>query len=104
MFKLIAIYKIPNEKDAFEKHYNEVHAPLAAKVPFLKELRMNKVFGTPRGASDIHLIAEMLFQNKEDFQKAMGSSENMACGKDVMSFAKDIVSIHFAEEIIQKPL
>lgn len=103
MNKLIAIYKIPNDIDAFEKHYNEVHAPLAAKVPGLKELRINKITGTPRGASDLHLIAEMVFENKEAFKTAMKSDENMAAGKDLMSFAKEIVSIHFAEEVVSLP-
>ncbi len=104
MYKLIAIYKIPNDIDAFDKHYNEIHAPLAAKVPGLVELRVNKIHGTPAGASNLHIIAEMVFNNKEDFKTAMKSEENAAAGKDLMSFAKDIVSIHFAEEIVSKPL
>lgn len=99
MYKLIAIYKIPNDKDAFQKHYAEVHTPLAKKVPGLKEIRLNKVFGTPRGESDLHLIAELCFENKDAWKAAMKSEENMAAGKDLMSFAKDIVSIHFAEEV-----
>ncbi|EQC43967.1 EthD family reductase [Bacteriovorax sp. Seq25_V] len=104
MYKLIAIYKIPNDIDAFEKHYNEVHGPLAAKVPGLVELRVNKIQGTPAGASNLHIIAEMVFKNKDDFKVAMKSEENAAAGKDLMSFAKDIVSIHFAEEVVTKPL
>lgn len=98
MYKLIAIYKIPNDIDAFEKHYNEVHTPLIQKVPKLAELRINKITGTPQGEADLHLIAEMCFKSKEDFKEAMGSEENMAGGKDLMSFAKEIVSIYFAKE------
>ena len=65
MYKLIAIYKIPNDIDAWEKHYAEVHTPLVKKVPSMKELRLNRITGTPRGASDLHVIAEMVFENKE---------------------------------------
>lgn len=102
MYKLIAIYKIPNDKDAFEKHYQEVHAPLTMKVPLMKEFRLNKVFGGPMGASDLHVIAEMCFANKDDFKTAMKTPEAAASGKDLMSFAKEIVSVHFAEEQVTK--
>ena len=102
MYKLIAIYKIPNDKDAWEKHYSEVHTPLVQKVPGLKEIRLNRITGTPRGDSDLHVIAEVVFENKDDFKMGMSSEENMAAGKDAFSFAKEIVSIHFAkEEVIQ---
>ena len=98
MYKLIAIYKIPSDKNAFERHYEEVHTPLGLKVPQMKELRISRVFGTPSGASDLHLIAEMCFENKDSFKTAMKSKEAMDSGKDLLNFAKDIVSIHFAEE------
>lgn len=98
MFKLVAIYKIPADKDAFEKHYREVHTPLTLKVPKMKEFRLGRVFGTPRGPSDLHLIAEMCFETKEDFKEAMATEEAMNSGKDLMGFAKDIVSVHFVEE------
>ncbi len=102
MFKLIAIYKIPNDKNAFENHYKEVHTPITKKIPLMKEVRINKVFGGPTGKSDLHLIAELCFASKEDFKKAMGTPEAAASGKDLMSFAKDIVSVHFAEEEVLK--
>ena len=98
MYKLIAIYKIPNDKDAFEKHYQEVHTPLSLKVPQMKEFRISRVFGTPAGASNLHLIAEMCFEDKNSFKSAMKTKEAMDSGKDLLNFAKDIVSVHFAEE------
>ena len=98
MFKLVAIYKIPNDKDAFEKHYQEVHTPLTMKVPKMKEFRLNRVFGSPTGTSDLHLIAEMCFATKDDFKEAMKTTEARDSGMDLMKFAKEIVSVHFVEE------
>lgn len=97
MFKMIAIYKVPTDVNAFSD-WMKGHTELVRKVPHVKEVRMNKVTGTPRGASDLHLVVEVCFANKEDFKTAMGSPENMACGKDAFSNYKDIVSVHFAEE------
>jgi len=98
MFKLIAIYKIPKDVTAFEEHYAKVHTPLAKKIPNLQELRINRVFGGPQGKSNTHMIAELCFADKAAFQAGMGSAEALASGKDVMGFAGDIVSVHFAEE------
>lgn len=97
MFKMTAIYKVPSDVNAFADWYAG-HTELAKKVPLTKEIRISKITGGPRGASDLHLITELLFATKEDFKTAMGSPENMACGKDAFTNYKDIVSVHFAEE------
>jgi uncharacterized protein (TIGR02118 family) len=97
MFKMIAVYKVPADVNAFGDWYKG-HTELVKKVPHVKEVRNNKITGTPRGASDLHMIVEVCFANKEDFKVAMSSPENMACGKDAFTNHKDIVSVHFAEE------
>tara|TARA_Y100000294_G_C8270168_1_gene222486 strand:- start:111 stop:422 length:312 start_codon:yes stop_codon:yes gene_type:complete len=103
MYKLIATYKIPEDAEAFNKHYEEVHTPLVKKVPGVKEIRMNRVFAAPMGKPTLHLVAEVVFSDKETFNNAMKSPENMACGKDVMGFAGSLVSVHFAQEEVITP-
>ena len=100
MYKLIATYKVPEDKEAFDKHYEEVHTPLVKKVPGVKEIRVNKVFAAPMGKPSLYLVAEVVFSDKETFNNAMKSPENMASGKDAMKFAGDLVSVHFAEETV----
>lgn len=97
MVKLIAIYKKPEDTAAFDRHYNEVHAPLAAKMPGLIKLEVNRVYGGPMGESNLHLIAEMYFETKEALNEALSSPEGRAAGKDLMGFAGKLVSMHFAE-------
>ena len=99
MYKMIAIYKTPADTEAFDQWYKN-HTELAKKVPHVKEFRFSKITGGPRGASENHLIAELVFSSKEDFKTAMSSPENMAAGKDAFTNYKDIVSVHFAEEEI----
>ncbi len=101
MYKMIAIYKTPTDVNAFSDWYKS-HMEIAKKVPNVVEFRINKVTGGPRGASDLHLVVELVFASKEDFKSAMGSPENMAAGKDAFSHYKDIVSVHFAEEEVIK--
>lgn len=33
MARMIAIYKTPDDKDTFDKHYFELHIPLAKNFP-----------------------------------------------------------------------
>jgi uncharacterized protein (TIGR02118 family) len=95
--KLVAIYKKPENVEEFDQHYNEIHAPLAAKMPGLIKLEVNRIYGGPMGDSPFHLIAEMFFETKEDLQNALSSPEGRAAGKDLMGFAGKVVSMHFAE-------
>ena len=101
MFKMIAIYKIPTDVNAFNDWYKG-HAEIAKKVPLVKEFRFTKVTGGPRGSSDLHFIAELCFASKDDFKTAMASPENKTAGIDAFTNYKDIISVHFAEEEVQK--
>jgi uncharacterized protein (TIGR02118 family) len=98
MYKMIIVYKVPADKAQFDKWYYESHLEIAKKIPLVKEVRLNKITGGPRGESDLHLIAEVVFGSKEDFKTAMSSPENMAAGKDAFMNAKEIMSVHFAKE------
>lgn len=99
MVKLVAIYRKPEDIEAFDKHYFEVHAALAEKMPGLVKMEVSKVYGTPMGESDLHLIAEMYFETKEALLEALSSPEGRAAGKDLRGFAGQVVSMHFAEVV-----
>jgi uncharacterized protein (TIGR02118 family) len=96
MVKLVALYRKPADAAAFDRHYNEVHTPLARKMPGLKKLDVCRFFGSPGGEPKFHLMAEMYFDNKETMMAALSSPEGKAAGKDVMSFAGDLVHMMFA--------
>lgn len=104
MYKVIAVYKQPTEenKAAFDSHYKEVHEPITLKIPGMTEFRVNKIFGGPTGKSHLYMIAEMCFDGKDAWKAAMQTKEMMDSGKDAMKFAGELVSVHFAEEIVTK--
>ncbi len=98
MVKLIALYERPEDETAFFEHYEQVHTPLAKKVPGLQKLVVNRVYADAFGREPKHvLIAEMHFPDRETFDAAMKSPENRDLGKDLMSFAKGIVTVLFAD-------
>ena len=98
MHKLVVTYKNPENPEAFDKYYHDTHIPLANKVPKVKEIRINKVFGSPTGKADLYLIAELCFENKEDFKAGLNSPEMAATGEDLQNFAVGLASLYFVEE------
>lgn len=97
MIKLIALYRKPEDPEAFDRHYFEVHAPLAAKMPGLRRMEVARISGSPMGATEFHLIAEMYFDDRRAGDAAMASPEGRAAGKDLMGFAGKVVQLMWAE-------
>lgn len=97
MVKLIALYKHPQNVEEFDAKYFEEHLPLSDKMPGLKKAEISKIIGGPTGNSEYYLQAELYFDNMDSLKTALRSDEGKASGKQLMSFAGDIVSMHFAE-------
>lgn len=97
MVKLIAIYAKPEDPAAFEKHYREVHLPLAKKMPGLKKCELGWVRGSPGGEARYHLVAELYFEDRAALKAALNSPEGAAAAKDVMAFAGKIIHMMIAD-------
>ncbi|HWG84120.1 MAG TPA: EthD family reductase [Deinococcales bacterium] len=98
MVKLVALYRKPADPEAFMRHYREVHTPLVLQTPGLARLEVSRVTRNPMGGEPAYfLMAEMYYPDSEAFKAAMKSPENAAAGKDLMSFAADVVTMMVAE-------
>ena len=97
MYKLIALYKQPENKAAFDEHYEQIHTPLARKMPGLKRLEVSKIYGSPMGDSPYYLLAELYFESKEALNQSMQSPEGKAAAKDLMGFAGHLVTMMLGE-------
>ena len=95
--KLIAIYRQPEDESAFNKHYEEIHTPLVLKIPGLQSLTVNRTKKHLMGDDHPYMIVEMSYADRNAFDTAMASEENKATGKDIMTFAKGLVSLVIAE-------
>jgi uncharacterized protein (TIGR02118 family) len=67
------------------------------KMPGLRKAEVSRVSGSPMGQAQYHLMAELYFDNKEALDSAMVSPEGKAAAKNIMSFAKDVVYMMFAD-------
>jgi uncharacterized protein (TIGR02118 family) len=88
MAKLVVMYRTPKDAGAFDKHYSEVHTPLAKKIPGLEKLVLSRgPIMTPAGPSPFHLIATLHFPDMGALQKALSTTEGQAAAADVGTFA-----------------
>lgn len=97
MVKLVALYAKPDDVNAFEQHYREIHTPLVRKMPGLRRLSVSRFTGAPVGQPRYYLMAEMYFDSTEAMTAALSSPEGKAAGKDIMGFAGKYIHMMFAE-------
>ncbi len=97
MVKLIALYKKPGDIDQFEQHYAQVHIPLVEKIPGLRKTEWTRFLAAPQGQAPYYMMYEMYFDNMESYKAAMKSEQNKAAGQDLMSFARELVTLMVAE-------
>ncbi len=65
-------------------------------MPGLRRTEVNRVTGAPRGESPYYLITEMWFDDEESMRRAFASPEAAAAAKQLMGFARDLVTMHTA--------
>lgn len=87
---MIAIYKTPVDKDAFDKHYFNVHIPLAKKLPGLRKYDVSKIpIISTTGDSETYLIGTLHFDSLEAIKTAFASPQGRDCATDRKIFAAD---------------
>jgi uncharacterized protein (TIGR02118 family) len=90
MVQMTVIYKIPEDVDFFEKHYFEIHIPLAKKLPGLLKYEINdgQIMSTT-GHTETHRIANLYFNSMEEMKKAFQSEIGQQCAADRKILASD---------------
>lgn len=87
MFKLLVLYRHPEDEAAFERHYAEKHLPLARKIPGMRRLETSKTV-TDDGARPVYYrSASLYFDSLEDLNAGLSSPEGQASGADAASIA-----------------
>jgi uncharacterized protein (TIGR02118 family) len=91
MAKMVVIYNTPKDTAAFDKHYFEVHIPLAKKLPGLikYEISDGSVVPVVAGGPDIYLIATLYFEDLAAIKKAFASPVGQDCAVDRKTCASD---------------
>jgi uncharacterized protein (TIGR02118 family) len=99
MLKLVAMFRKPEDPAAFDEAYFGTHLPLNAKTPGLRRTEVTRVTGAPRGDSPYHIVTSMYYDDAASMRAAFKSPEAAAAGENLMSFAKDLVTMYIAEVV-----
>lgn len=81
--KMTVVYTQPEDAEAFDKHYMDVHAPLVQRLPGLQRVELARVSGGPMGSpSPYHWIADLYFEDEGALNQALGSPEGAETAAD----------------------
>jgi uncharacterized protein (TIGR02118 family) len=98
MPRLIALYNVPDDAAAFDAHYREVHAPIVARYPGIRDIRLTTPIGVAGRPAPYHLMAEMVFDTVADLETALTSEAGAASAKDLRNFAGAGVTLFIAPD------
>ena len=98
MPRLIALYNPPEDADAFDSHYRDVHTPIVARYPNLRDMRLSKPSGVAGRPAPYHLMAEMVFDSEADLDQALASEAGAESARDLRNFASAGVTMFIAPD------
>ncbi len=83
MAQMIVIYGVPKEPGAFERHYFQVHVPLARQLPGLRRYETSRgPIISLYGAVEAHFVSTLHFDSLADINAAFTSACGRACTAD----------------------
>lgn len=89
MARMVVIYQQPKNPEEFNRHYFEVHVPLAMKIPGLKKYEVSKGPVLSTTGHSAYLVAVISFESMEAMRAGFGSPEGKACAEDRKKLASN---------------
>lgn len=89
MVRFLVLYDESEDREAFYRHYQEVHIPLAKKIPGLRRYTVSRNARPIRGGDAYYLIAELDWDDMDALQRAFRSPEGRATADDLAKLAPE---------------
>lgn len=77
MFKFVTLYRRVDDEQALEEFFSATHLPLAEQLPGLRKSEVSRITGQPGGESRFHLMYELYFDSRDEYQKALISEPGL---------------------------
>jgi len=104
LYKLVILFKQPDDPAEFERRWSEEFVPLAERLPDVQRIVVSRTHGGPAGPVDIHLIHELHFESLAALTAAMASPPGVAAGQCLLRFARKNATLFFAEHMEGEPM
>ena len=98
MVRLIALFNRPEDPQAFDAHYRDVHTPIVRRYPGLREIRLSRTSSPGPMPMPFYLMAEMHFDDRASLDAALASDAGRESARDLRNFAGAGVQIFVAED------
>lgn len=86
--RFLVLWGPPTNPEAFDRHYREVHIPLAVQLPGLRRYTLSRNVAPIRGEQPLHQIAELDWDDMAALKHAFGSEVGRATADDVKQLAQ----------------
>ena len=87
MVRFLVLYDPPADPEAFDRHYREIHIPLAKKLPGLRRYTVSRNVSGIRGGGPCYMVAELDWDDMDALKRAFQSPAGQATAADVPKFA-----------------
>ena len=90
MARMVVIYKKPDDVAAFERHYYEIHVPMAKRLPGIRKYEVSQgPIMSPAGPSEAWLVGTLHFDSLTAMRDAFASEVGIECAADRRAYAPD---------------
>lgn len=87
MWQFVVLYRRPDDPEAFERYYREVHLPLVWKFPGLRRVTLSKVEADQDGSdAGVFLISTMYWADRASLELALRSPARKEAYEDSGKF------------------
>lgn len=80
--RFLALYEKPADPAAFDRHYREIHIPLARRLPGLRRYAVGRDIAAIRGGAPYYLVAELDWATADELRAAFASPAGRATAAD----------------------
>ena len=86
--RFLALWGRPQDPISFERHYRDVHIPLALKLPGLSRYTLSRNIAPIRSHDPCYLVAELDFDDLDSLQAAFQSRAGRDTAADIANLAQ----------------
>jgi uncharacterized protein (TIGR02118 family) len=94
MVRFLVMYQTPTDVESFEKHYFEVHVPLAKRLPGLRRYTVSRNPSRVRGPDLYYLMAELDWDDMDSLRQDFASPLGQETARDVDNLTAWCPTIH----------
>lgn len=83
MVRFLVLYSRPADAAAFDRHYFDVHVPMAKQLPGLRRYTVSRNVSPIRGPEPFHLVAELDWDDMDSLRRDFASPLGQETARDV---------------------